>query len=71
MFRATTRKMTQYNIEIVSDAICPWCYVGKKKLEKGIKQWKEASPENAQDTFNVTWKAYFLNPEGVRKGNLK
>jgi predicted DsbA family dithiol-disulfide isomerase len=26
-------------IDIVSDVACPWCYVGKKRLEKAIAQW--------------------------------
>ena len=26
-------------IDIVSDVACPWCYVGKKRLEKAIKKW--------------------------------
>ena len=24
------------NIKIISDTICPWCYIGKKELEDGM-----------------------------------
>jgi predicted DsbA family dithiol-disulfide isomerase len=28
-------------IEIVSDAVCPWCYIGKKRLEKAMDKVKK------------------------------
>jgi predicted DsbA family dithiol-disulfide isomerase len=65
MFRPTLRKMTQFNIEIVSDTVCPWCYVGKKKLETAIAQFKKQHPE---DTFSTTWKPYYLNPDSPKTG---
>jgi len=67
MFRPTLRKMTQFNIEIVSDTVCPWCYVGKVKLEKAIEQYKQRHP-NDNDTFNETWMPFYLNPAAPKKG---
>lgn len=32
-------KNDKIKIDIVSDVACPWCYVGKKRLESAIKQW--------------------------------
>ena len=29
-------KNSAFNIEVVSDVICPWCWVGKRRLEKAI-----------------------------------
>ena len=26
------------NIKVISDTICPWCYIGKKELEKAINK---------------------------------
>lgn len=63
-------KMTQFKIDITSDAICPWCYVGKKKLDKAINQWK-SSDENANDIFVVNWKPFFLMPDAPRKGKMR
>jgi predicted DsbA family dithiol-disulfide isomerase len=52
-------------IDVVSDTVCPWCYVGKRRLEKAIKQFKD------QVDFSVKWLPYQLNPsapaEGVNK----
>jgi predicted DsbA family dithiol-disulfide isomerase len=28
--------MTLLNIEVYSDLICPWCYIGRRRLEAGI-----------------------------------
>jgi len=67
MFRATVRNMTKFNIEIVSDAVCPWCYVGKKKLEKAIAEYQSRYPDS-QDEFTTTWKPFYLNPDAPKIG---
>ncbi|OSS49204.1 hypothetical protein B5807_05404 [Epicoccum nigrum] len=54
--------MTNFNINIVSDTICPWCYVGKKRLEKGIAAYKQKHPES-NDTFSTQWFPFYLNPD--------
>jgi len=53
--------MTQFNIEVVSDTVCPWCYVGKQKLEKAISAYKTQHPDS-NDTFSTTWMPFYLNP---------
>jgi len=51
-------------IEIVSDVICPWCYVGKKKLDIATKGYPKAK-------FDISWSPYTLDPnlpvEGINK----
>jgi predicted DsbA family dithiol-disulfide isomerase len=43
-------------IEIVSDVVCPWCYIGKRRLEKALAViGGDARPE-------VTWLPFQLNP---------
>jgi len=42
-------------VAIVSDVACPWCYVGKRRLETALKQWKGAPVE-------VTWHPFQLDP---------
>ena len=45
-------------IDIVSDAICPWCYVGKRHLEAALAL---LAKENLH--FSIHWNAFQLNPE--------
>ena len=47
-------------IDIVSDVVCPWCYIGKRHVEQAISQWHEANPD-AQVT--VRWHPFQLNPD--------
>ncbi|KAL2176604.1 DSBA-like thioredoxin domain-containing protein [Thermothelomyces heterothallicus CBS 202.75] len=54
--------MTNFNIKIVSDAICPWCYVGKKRLERAIELYKRDVPGGANDSFNISWHPFYLDP---------
>ncbi|KAH3953541.1 hypothetical protein HBH53_029010 [Parastagonospora nodorum] len=53
--------MTHFNINVVSDTVCPWCYVGKKRLEKGIAEYKERHP-GSNDTFAINWFPFYLDP---------
>ncbi|KAF2008507.1 thioredoxin-like protein [Aaosphaeria arxii CBS 175.79] len=58
--------MTNFDIKIVSDTVCPWCYVGKKRLEKGIEAYKAKHPES-NDTFTTTWFPFYLDPTAPRQ----
>jgi len=52
-------------VEIVSDVACPWCYIGKRRLEAALAEWKGAPVE-------VTWHPFELNPNIPKEGlNLK
>ncbi len=54
------KKITSENtlkIEIWSDVMCPFCYIGKRKLEKAIADF------TAKDLVEIDWKSYQLNPE--------
>ncbi|CZT25757.1 related to dithiol-disulfide isomerase involved in polyketide biosynthesis [Ramularia collo-cygni] len=55
--------MTHYDIKITSDTVCPWCYVGKNRLELAIKEHKANNPN---DTFSTEFLAYYLNPEASK-----
>ena len=59
--------MTNFNISIVSDTVCPWCYVGKAKLDRAISLYKSAHPDTA-DTFSTTWYPFYLNPDAPKVG---
>ena len=43
-------------VEIWSDVICPFCYIGKRRFENALKQFENA------DKVEVEWKSYQLNP---------
>jgi predicted DsbA family dithiol-disulfide isomerase len=44
-------------IEIWSDVVCPWCYIGKRRLERALGEFEHA------DEVEVTWRSFQLNPE--------
>lgn len=53
---------THLTIEVISDAICPWCWVGKRRLDRALAA---LSPEiNA----TVTWRPFELNPDMPKEG---
>ena len=50
------------HIEVVSDVICPWCYIGKRRLERTI-------PLLGPDArVTVRWRPFQLNPTMPRTG---
>jgi predicted DsbA family dithiol-disulfide isomerase len=56
-------------IDIVSDTVCPWCFIGKRRIARAIAMRPEM-------TFDVHWRPYRLDPtippEGVdRRAYLK
>ena len=57
----TTQTLT---IDIVSDVVCPWCYIGKRKLEAAL-----ASPEAASlPPIEIRWHPFQLNPDMPQAG---
>lgn len=50
------------HIEIYSDVVCPWCYVGKRRLERALGQVKDIG--QAQ----IIWRPFQLNPTMPEKG---
>jgi len=49
-------------LSVVSDAICPWCYVGKRRLEQAFALL-EGGPR-----FRVAWRPFELNPQMPKAG---
>jgi len=50
-------------IDIVSDAICPWCYIGRRQLERALAALA------AEDLhFSVHWNPFQLNPDMPKEG---
>lgn len=44
-------------IDVVSDVVCPWCYIGKRRLEKAVTQLKD------NYTFEINYLPFQLAPE--------
>lgn len=48
-------------LDIISDPICPWCYIGKANLDKALEQFPD-------HPFTMEWHPFQLNPEMPREG---
>jgi predicted DsbA family dithiol-disulfide isomerase len=44
-----------FTIDVYSDPICPWCYIGKRRLERALKSRPDFEPL-------IRWRAFQLNP---------
>ena len=52
---------TPVRIDVVSDVVCPWCFIGKRRLEKALALKPDIPVE-------VHWHPYFLNDWIPREG---
>jgi predicted DsbA family dithiol-disulfide isomerase len=48
-------------LDIISDPICPWCYIGKSGLDRALEQ-------NPDHPFRIEWHPFQLNPAMPREG---
>ena len=48
-------------IEIFADIICPWCYIGKKRLDAALAQRLHITPR-------IVWRTFLLNPTMPSEG---
>lgn len=62
--------MTIFTIQIISDTICPWCYIGFRRLQKAIDLFQKTYPGGSKDTFEIEWKPFYLNPDAPTEGVL-
>ena len=46
-------------IEIWSDVICPWCYIGKRRFEQALAQ------SGLRETVSVVWRSFELDPDAA------
>jgi predicted DsbA family dithiol-disulfide isomerase len=50
------------SIEVISDVICPWCFIGKRRLEKAI------AALDRQYEVQVRWLPFRMNPQMPKEG---
>jgi predicted DsbA family dithiol-disulfide isomerase len=48
--------MAPLTVEIWSDVVCPWCYVGKRRFEKALAGFEH------RDEVEVIWRSFELDP---------
>jgi predicted DsbA family dithiol-disulfide isomerase len=44
-------------VEIWSDLVCPWCYLGKRRLEQALEQFPH------RDRIDIVWRSFELEPD--------
>ena len=54
---------TAGRIDVISDVICPWCYIGKRQLERALDIL-----EKHRLRFTVAWHPFQLNPDMPAEG---
>lgn len=48
-----------FQIDVISDVVCPWCFIGKRNLERALETWRATHPD---ETPAVRWHPFQLNP---------
>jgi predicted DsbA family dithiol-disulfide isomerase len=49
-----------FMIEIWSDVVCPWCYIGKRRIETALERFEH------RDDVTVVWRSFELDPTAER-----
>jgi len=57
--------MNELTIDVVSDVVCPWCFIGKRHLDHALQLWHAEQPQCA---VSVRWHPFFLNPDTPEGG---
>ena len=57
--------MNELTIDVVSDVVCPWCFIGKHHLDHALQLWHAEQPQCA---VAVRWHPFFLNPDTPEGG---
>ena len=71
MARAAIPKYTSgMKIHIFADVACPWCFIGKRRLERALAELGASDPRNP---WTITWQPFQMNPdmppEGMERGS--
>lgn len=52
--------MQPMKVEIWSDVVCPWCYIGKRRFETALERFAH------KDQVEVVWRSFELDPNSAR-----
>ncbi|CAA9222277.1 MAG: 2-hydroxychromene-2-carboxylate isomerase/DsbA-like thioredoxin domain [uncultured Blastococcus sp.] len=67
MLEGSSKLMMIMHVEVWSDVVCPWCYIGKRRLESALEQFPH------RDQVEVIWRSFQLDPsvpEGTTQATL-
>ncbi len=56
----------ELHIDIASDIVCPWCYIGKRHLEQALEMFADQYPNAPAPT--LSWLPFQLNPDMPAEG---
>lgn len=59
-FKRMQKRVIQ--IEVVSDVVCPWCYIGKRRMERAVERLRHAYD------FDISFSPFELNPDMPEEG---
>jgi predicted DsbA family dithiol-disulfide isomerase len=51
-------------VEIWSDVVCPWCYIGKRRFESALAEFEHA------DEVEITWRSFQLDPSAPHNSDM-
>lgn len=51
------------NVEVWSDVVCPWCYLGKRRLESALARFEHG------EAVEVVWRSFELDPSAPRRSS--
>lgn len=54
------------SVDVISDVVCPWCFIGKRHLEAALELWRRERPHDPLP--RVRWHPFQLNPGLPREG---
>lgn len=54
-------------VEIWSDVVCPWCYIGKRRFDEALSRLRE---QGHGDDIEVVYRAYQLDPSAPPGGSM-
>ena len=54
-----------FEIDVYSDPVCPWCYLGNEALDRAIATYTAQHPDV---DFKLTWKPFLLWPNAGVSG---
>jgi predicted DsbA family dithiol-disulfide isomerase len=62
---AEPRTRSAFTIDVVSDVVCPWCYIGKRRLAAALNR---IAQRRGDIDFRVSWHPFQLNPDLPAEG---
>ena len=61
MSNAETENLPVLQLDVISDVICPWCFIGKRKLDAALESLTDVR-------INLMWRPYQLYPDTPTEG---